>query len=89
MGLSLSDLFNELNHADTVSLVEDDRTAETIELSREPQRSKSFGVTIKPSPGGVAKCFPRALGWVQRIKSDAVEKQWYVGFTEWQMNQPA
>lgn len=58
VGLSLSDLFNELNHADTVSLVEDDRTAETIELSREPQRSKAFGVTIKPSPSGVAKCFP-------------------------------
>lgn len=80
-GLSQPDLLNELDHADAVSLVEDDRTAKTIELSREPQRSKTFGVTIKPSSSGIAKCFPRALGRVQRVKSNAVEKNWYVGFT--------
>lgn len=72
--LSLSNLLNKLDHADTVSLVEDDRTAKAIELSRESQRSKAFSVAIKPSSGGIAKGFPRALGWVQRVKSNAVDK---------------
>lgn len=53
-----SNLLNELDHADTVPLVEDDRTAEAIELSREPQRGKAFRVAIKPSSGGIAKSFP-------------------------------
>lgn len=69
----VSYLLYELHHADALSLVEGDRTAQSVELSGEPQRRKTFGVSVKPSSGGVAKCLPRTLGRVQRVQSNAAQ----------------
>lgn len=67
----MSHLLYQLDHADAVSLVEGDRAAQTIELSREPQRRQAFVVSVKPSSGGVAKRLPRTLRRVQRVQGDA------------------
>lgn len=66
-------LLYELDHADAVSLVEGDGTAQTVELSREPQRRQTLSVSVKSSSGGIAECLPRTLRRVQRVQSDAVE----------------
>lgn len=69
----LSNLLDELDHADAVSLVENDGAAEAVELSGEPERSEAFGVVVKAPPGGVAEGLPGALGWVQGVQSNAGE----------------
>ena len=71
--MCVSYLLYELDHADALSLVEGDGAAQTVELSREPQRRQTFNFSIKPSSGGVAKSFPWTLRRVQRVQSDAVE----------------
>lgn len=65
------DLLNQLDHADAVSLVEGDGTAQTIELPGEPQRREALCVAIDASTGGIAKRLPRALGWIQGVQGDA------------------
>lgn len=69
-----SNLLYELDHADALSLVEGDGTAQTVELSREPQGGQAFNFSVEPSSGGVAKRLPRTLRRVQRVQSDAVER---------------
>lgn len=69
----MSNLLYELDHADAVSLVEGDGTAQTVELSREPQRRQTLSVSVKSSSGGIAERLPRTLRRVQRVQSDAVE----------------
>jgi len=67
-------LLDELDHADALSLVEGDGAAQAVELSREPQRRQTFGVSAgEPSPGAVAERLPRTLRWVQRVQSDAAD----------------
>lgn len=59
--LSVSNLLYELDHADALALVEGHGTAQTVELSREPQRRQAFGVSVESSSGGIAERLPRAL----------------------------
>lgn len=71
----LSNLLDELDHADAVSLVENDGAAEAVQLSGEPERSEAFGVVVKAPPGGVAEGLPGALGRVQGVQSNAGEER--------------
>ncbi len=72
--LCVSDLLYELYNADTFSLVEGDRTAQTVELSGEPQRRQTFSFSIETSSSGIAECFPWTLRRVKRVQSDAVDQ---------------
>lgn len=71
--VSVSDLLDELDHADALSLVEGDGAAQTVELPREPQRRQALSVSVAESPCGISKRLPGALRGVQRVQSDAVE----------------
>ena len=71
--VSVSDLLDELDHADALSLVEGDGAAQTVELTREPQRRQAFSISVAKSSCGISKRLPGALRGVQRVQSDAVE----------------
>lgn len=69
-------LLYELDHADTLSLVEGCGAAQTVELSREPERRQTLDSSCKPSSSGVAKRLPRTLRRVQRVQSNAAKFTW-------------
>lgn len=86
LSASVSNLLYELDHANTLSLVEGYRASQTVELSREPQWRQTFSVSVKSSSSGIAECLPWTLRWVQRVQSNAAEDgSWK--FINWHMKQ--
>lgn len=69
----MSNLFYELDHADTFSLMEGDGAAQTVELPGESQRRQTLRVSVISSGCGITKGLPGTLGRVQGVQSNAVE----------------